>query len=131
MQAGDSFASLARQYYGSERHAADLLKANPHVKDPARLAIGTVITIPPQPAAGAGVAESKPANSSGEAAVPAVPPAGQRTYQVKPGDSFYAIARDVLGDANRWNEVFALNRDKVDGNPNRLRVGQVLVLPGT
>ncbi len=57
--------------------------------------------------------------------------ANSRTYQVKTGDSFYGIARDVLGDANRWNELLALNREKVDSNPNRLRVGQVLVLPGT
>ncbi|UCE58343.1 MAG: LysM peptidoglycan-binding domain-containing protein [Phycisphaerales bacterium] len=55
--------------------------------------------------------------------------AGRRTYTVKPGDSFYAIARTVLGDASRWKHLFALNRDLVGGDPKKLQVGQVLALP--
>ena len=134
VQSGDSFASLSRQYYGSERHIDHLVKANPQIKDPARLSIGTVVTIPPEPqatfasVATPAIRNVKPADSAAALDKGA---ANSRTYQVKSGDSFYGIARDMLGDANRWNEILALNREKVDGNPNRLRVGQVLVLPGT
>lgn len=138
MQSGDSFASLARRYYGSERHVDYLLKANPQIKDPTRLAIGMSVTIPPEPQNDRSAASSPAAASTNTKleSNPAKPSAidaaaGSRTYQVKPGDSFYAIARDRLGDANRWNEILAMNREKVDGNPNRLRVGQVLLLPGS
>lgn len=114
-----------------------LLKANPQIKDPARLSIGTMVTIPPEPQAGVGAAPvtgsqtSRLTPDAAKVASTEKSTANSRTYQVKSGDSFYGIARDVLGDANRWNELLALNREKVDGNPNRLRVGQVLVLPGT
>lgn len=137
VQSGDSFASLSRRYYGSERHVEHLLKANPQIKDPARLSIGTMVTIPPEPQGGIAAAPvtssqtSRPTPDAAKVASTEKSTANSRTYQVKSGDSFYGIARDVLGDANRWNELLALNREKVDGNPNRLRVGQVLVLPGT
>ena len=135
VQSGDSIASLARRYYGSERHVDHLLKANPQIKDPARLSIGMTVTIPaePQAVAAAPVTDSKgekPVSLETRIAAGDKSGTSSRTYQVKPGDSFYAIARDILGDANRWNEILAMNREKVDGNPNRLRVGQVLVLPG-
>jgi nucleoid-associated protein YgaU len=54
---------------------------------------------------------------------------GDRTYVVKAGDTFYDIAREVLGSASRWKELFELNRDLVHGDPKRLRAGQVLTLP--
>jgi len=58
-----------------------------------------------------------------------VTPSGQRTYRVKAGDSFYSIARDVLGDPKRWQELLELNRDAVGGDPTHLQIGQALVLP--
>jgi nucleoid-associated protein YgaU len=48
---------------------------------------------------------------------------------VRAGDSFYSIARDVLGDASRWRELLELNSALVDGEPTNLRVGQVVQLP--
>jgi len=136
VQAGDSLASLSRRYYGSERYVDHLIKSNPQIKDPTRLSIGMSVNIPAEPQASATntetvLAQPKMTSLETKTATASANAAQGRTYQVKQGDSFYAIARDVLGDANRWNEILALNREKVDGNPNRLRVGQVLVLPGT
>jgi hypothetical protein len=51
------------------------------------------------------------------------------TYTVKPGDSLSGIAGRVLGNSNRWREIFELNRDKLS-NPNVIRAGQVLKMPG-
>jgi nucleoid-associated protein YgaU len=51
-----------------------------------------------------------------------------RIYIVQPGDALSAIAQDELGDADRWPEIFALNRDVIS-NPDRIFPGQVLVLP--
>jgi nucleoid-associated protein YgaU len=53
----------------------------------------------------------------------------RQTYTVKTGDTFYGIAQDQLGDASRWQEIFDLNKDVVHGDPKRLQVGHVLVLP--
>ncbi len=70
----------------------------------------------------------------GAAAVPfsaAVSQAAGRpaaTYTVRPGDTLFSIARQLLGDQQQWSRIFELNRD-VLGNPNRIEPGQVLRLP--
>jgi LysM repeat protein len=55
--------------------------------------------------------------------------ARERTYTVKPGDTLAGIARQELGDANRWPEIFVLNRDIVN-HRDRILPGQVFTLPG-
>ncbi|HEX2157657.1 MAG TPA: peroxidase family protein [Actinomycetes bacterium] len=54
--------------------------------------------------------------------------AAPKTYKVKAGDSLSGIAKSKLGDANRWPELFVLNRAKIR-HRDRLTVGQVLTLP--
>jgi nucleoid-associated protein YgaU len=126
IQPGDTLAGLAQEYYGHEKYVSLLARHNPQITDPHRLRVGTEINIPPRPAE-----DDKPMSLSGARSEKAAPPAdgARRTYTVKSGDSFYAIARNVLGDASRWEEVYALNRDLVHGDPTRLQVGHVVVLP--
>lgn len=50
------------------------------------------------------------------------------TYTVQPGDTLSGIARKVLGDAERWREIHALNRDLIP-NPHLIQPGMVLKLP--
>jgi hypothetical protein len=50
-----------------------------------------------------------------------------RTYTVRPGDTLTAIA-DRLGLAD-WRALYEANRDVIGGDPNRIRVGQSLVIP--
>jgi len=130
VQPGDTFTSLAEAYYGSTTHAAFLMNANPNIKKPTHLRIGTAIRIPPL------AASTKPADSANRKVVrkPVTPqtatPAKQhRTYRVQAGDSFYRIARDQLGDAGRWRELLAMNDTLVHGDPTRLQVGHVVLLP--
>lgn len=52
-----------------------------------------------------------------------------KTYTVKGGDSLSKIAHNNLGSASRWNEVYALNKDTIGSNPNKIIAGQSLVLP--
>ncbi|MDZ5447247.1 BTAD domain-containing putative transcriptional regulator [Micromonospora sp. 4G57] len=59
-----------------------------------------------------------------------------RTYAVERGDSLSKIAAECLGDADRWPEIFALNRGThfadVGGtlrDPNLIHPGWVLSLP--
>ena len=110
---GDTVAILAEVYYGSQRYTGHLLKANPQVTDPTRLTVGTVLQIPPR---------DRAADTRRVAA-------GEGTYVVKSGDTFYGIARDVLGSAARWQELLEFNSALVNGDPKNLRPGQVLSLP--
>ena len=50
-----------------------------------------------------------------------------RTYTIQSGDTLSGIAQQQLGDANRWPEIFLLNRSI--RHPDRISPGQVLTLP--
>lgn len=50
------------------------------------------------------------------------------TYIVKSGDNLSYIARDFLGSAQRWDKIYAYNKDIIK-NQNMIYVGQVLHLP--
>lgn len=51
------------------------------------------------------------------------------TYTVRSGDSLSRIAKQVLGDANRWREIYELNKDQIS-DPNKIYPGMVLKLSG-
>lgn len=78
---------------------------------------------PPQdgsvPADGSGGSE-EPSDASGGAALPG------GTYIVQPYDSLWKIARDQLGDENRWHEIYELN----GLTSSTIHPGDVLRLPG-
>ena len=50
------------------------------------------------------------------------------TYVVKAGDSLSKIAQEVLGDVNRWKEIWEANKAAVP-DPNAISVGQELLIP--
>jgi nucleoid-associated protein YgaU len=54
--------------------------------------------------------------------------AAQRTYTVKPGDTLSKIAKETLGDANAYHEIFNANRDQLQ-DPDKIKPGQVLKIP--
>ncbi|MBN1557066.1 MAG: LysM peptidoglycan-binding domain-containing protein, partial [Lentisphaerae bacterium] len=51
-----------------------------------------------------------------------------RTYRVKRGDTLSRIAAELYGDAQQWRRIYNAN-EEILGGENRLRVGQVLVIP--
>jgi nucleoid-associated protein YgaU len=55
--------------------------------------------------------------------------AAPKTYKVKQGDTLSGIAQKQLGKADRWPEIFVLNRAKIR-HRDLLTPGQVLTLPG-
>lgn len=86
-------------------------------QDFASLATDAEITIAPEAPAAQVAATAPVATVSPEA-----------THAVGPGQSLWDIARERLGDGNRYREILDLNPD-LSGNPNLLRPGQTLVLP--
>lgn len=112
IQPGDNFSALAERYYGSQRYTGFLMNANPAV-DPRRMKVGSIVTIPQ-------LVEGQPS-------------AAQRTakyqYEVREGDSLYAIAQVQLGAGDRWTEIYQLNRGVIGASPSSLDVGLILRLP--
>ena len=54
--------------------------------------------------------------------------AAQTTYTVKAGDTLSKIARELLGNANAYHEIFNANRDQLS-DPDKIQPGQVLKIP--
>ena len=76
----------------------------------------------------AGYREKFRAELQSQAAERAEREAQARLYVVKAGDSLSKIAKEVLGDARRWPEIFEANKDQIK-DPNLIRVGQELKIP--
>lgn len=51
------------------------------------------------------------------------------TYTIKSGDNLSDIAQAQLGDANRWKEIYDLNKDVIGDNPDLIHPGKTLKLP--
>ena len=51
-----------------------------------------------------------------------------KTYTVKAGDTLSKIAKEHLGDANAYQEIFNANRDQLS-DPDKIKPGQVLKIP--
>ena len=51
-----------------------------------------------------------------------------RTYTVKSGDTLSKIAKETLGDANAYTEIFNANKDQLS-DPDKIKPGQVLKIP--
>ncbi len=124
VRAGETFESIARQYFGPSAPASIIARANP-LKDPSRLKPGDVVDVPLDPDNIQGVV----VRADG---TPAEPPAPQTPeaveYLVKPGDSLSRIAQSYYGSTRHADFIFRSNRD-VLSSPDRLRVGQTLRLP--
>ena len=50
------------------------------------------------------------------------------TYTVKAGDTLIKIAKEKLGDANAYMEIFNANKDQLS-DPDKIKPGQVLKIP--
>jgi nucleoid-associated protein YgaU len=51
-----------------------------------------------------------------------------KTYTVKSGDTLSKIAKDHMGNANAYMEIFNANKDQLN-DPDQIKPGQVLKIP--
>ena len=52
----------------------------------------------------------------------------ETTYTVKPGDTLSKIAKEHLGDADAYMDLYNANRDQLT-DPDKIKPGQVLKVP--
>jgi nucleoid-associated protein YgaU len=55
-------------------------------------------------------------------------PAAGNTYTVKSGDTLSKIAKETMGEAGRYMDIFNANRDQLT-DPDKIKPGQVLKIP--
>jgi hypothetical protein len=134
-KANDSWESISREYFSDTRYAGALRAYNQN----RALTPGREVDVPPlhvlkrwtpQPAPVAGsppgrvtpAAGTDPWNAAGSAA------GGAKTYRIPQGDgmSLPAVAKLVLGNDQRWRELYDLNPEV---NPSKVTAGTELKLP--
>jgi len=71
------------------------------------------------------VADIKATGARAAATTGATPPT---TYTVKAGDTLSKIAKEHLGDASAYKDIFNANKDQLS-DPDTIKPGQVLKIP--
>lgn len=150
-RANESFENVSLRFYNSKNYAQALMlfnrnhprAANTLWKDPPVLQEGQQVYIPPvrilEKQYGGNIAGNKPiipAAQPAPAVAPSVPvktsaapPVPEKLrYRVRQSEMIPIIARDTLGNPERWTEIYQLNRRSFD--PSRpLPPGTVLLMP--
>ena len=138
VQPSDSYWTISEKLYGSGAYFRALAEHNrSKVARADRLAPGLTISTPPV----AQLEQSfpdlcpKPArretvrNRAAATATMASYHGTGRGYVVQEGDTLFTIARNELGKASRWAEIYELNRESLGKDFNYLTPGMQLAMP--
>ncbi|MBX2851312.1 MAG: LysM peptidoglycan-binding domain-containing protein [Phycisphaeraceae bacterium] len=129
---GETLSELAAEHLGSAGKWQLIMDVNTDVlKKPEHLRAGMKLRIP-APRVAQVIEEANEALAGSGNARETQPereqPAARNTYTVKEGDSLYRIAQQLLGDGERYDEIYKANKDKLS-SANDIRVGMTLKLP--
>ena len=134
VQAGDTLPKIAMKVYGDPNRWQDLMVLN-NIDNGNRIFVGQkLITV----ASSNVIAEDSPDVAEHEVAeMPEDSESADAsyysnvssdgTYTVKKGDTLGKIAKACLGSTSKWQKIAKANPNI---NPNKLKVGDVLVIPG-
>lgn len=136
---GETLYAICRKYYGDVSRVNALAKYN-DLTDPAALASGHKLQIPPVEAIGGKPAEPKVTNTKVQPP-PSTSPAlrivintpstkavtSTKTYTVRSGDSLARIASKHYGSKAKWKKIYDMNRDVIE-DPDNVKPGTVLKL---
>jgi nucleoid-associated protein YgaU len=141
LKQGDTWESISKEFYNDTRYAAALKAVNLNKS----LTSGGAVDIPPlyilkqkiqtPPRSGTPISQSSPIPSSAPtwgppagATTPAAPSGGSQIYKVPPGGtSMRDIAKNYLGNEQRWMEIYNLNPQITA--PNAIPAGTEVKLP--
>jgi len=140
VQTGDNFWSISKKLYGTGRYYLALAHFNRgRISDPGKVRSGMKVLIPtrevletryrdlfPQRSVSVGAA----GESSGATRSPGLfmTSDGRAFYRVGRNDTLTGIAKNHLGRASRWEQIYSLNRDRI-ADPARLKIGTTLRMP--
>jgi hypothetical protein len=139
---GDTYDSISKQHYNSEKYAQALRlfnRSHPQANDGVRadqpLQLGWTIFLPPtwvlerrHGSAIPGYAPMTPAGSGGTSGGMSAAPSRSKVYEVRGNDeSMYLIAQRTLGKGDEWPEIKKLNPNV--SSEGYLRPGTRLLLP--
>jgi len=120
---GDTLFGIAKEHYNNGSKWRVIFEANRKtIKDPDKLPVGLVITIPPLPGEKTG---------SPGPTVKGKTRAAKRTvmeYTVREGDTLGKISKKFLGSPVRYREILQLNTAKIR-DPDLIYPGQVILIP--
>ncbi len=117
---GESLSTICQQEYGTAALTAALAAHN-GISDPDTVWAGRRLSLP-----AANVLTSGADIVAGNVETPA----RWGAYRIKEGDSLSQIARQFMGSADRWRQLYELNRHAI-GDPDRIRAGTVLKVPSS
>ncbi len=134
VQSGDTLPKIAMKVYGDPSRWQDLMVLN-NIDNGNRIFVGQkLVTVAGSKSVAADtplvsdheVAEMADESESADASYfGAVSSNG--TYTVRQGDTLGKIAKTCLGSTSKWQKIAKANPNI---NPNKLKVGDVLVIPG-
>ena len=126
---GETLSDISRQYYGTTRHTALIVKANPgRITDADNVRSGLQIVIPTAPAAAPTTTAARPAAGSTTTASASTAALTTKTYRVQDDDTLSTIAERIYGSKAAWPKLHALNKAALP-DPNRLKPGMVIHIP--
>src|SRR5882762_4425234 len=108
IQPGDSLWKLARRHLGSGSRWNELLASNPNISDPNHIQPGTLLVVP---------------------ATQLRPRVLPSSITIRSGDSLWKLAASYFSTSTAWSCIAQANPQL--HNANRLRPGQILVLPAS
>jgi len=110
IRSGDCLWNIAKDNLGDATKWSDIYKMNSDVlgTNPSLIHPGTSIQLP---------------GADGAAAS-----GGIAHYTVKPGDNLWDIAKNQMGDATKWGDLYKANQDIIGSNPDLIRPGQELTI---
>jgi nucleoid-associated protein YgaU len=138
VQAGDTLPKIAMKVYGDPNRWQDLMVIN-NIENGNRIFVGQKLrTASPGSNVKAPenhfvpdheIEETADTSVSADAAEADASFYGQTggSYTIQRGDTLGTIAKRILGSSKRWREI---SRANPEINPNRLIVGQEIVIPG-
>lgn len=119
---GDTLSGISLRYYGNEYSWNIIASANPGV-DPDRLRIGHRLTIPER------ARKTSSSSAATVAKAPVIQP-GHKQHRVQDGESLSTISSQHYGRETWWIHIFEANKVALKNDPDRLKIGMVLSIPG-
>jgi nucleoid-associated protein YgaU len=135
VEPNDNFWRISQKVYGTGAYFKALEEHNRRqYGERALINVGDAVSAPPLAVLREKYPDlcPKPRNAPlarGEMSLTSSPVRGSRTYNVAEGDTLFDIARQELGKASRWAEIYQLNRDQLGEDFNYLSPGMQLLLP--